>query len=565
MTIRIKYTITTILVTSFITTGLYAQSIKKETKKAFSYELFLAHAIKKAYPASVRMWSFDVKRNERTGAQFSGVVVTKDGYILTAAHTVEPGNTYKVFFADGKECIAVALGKMDNKETPGIPDMGMMKIQDKGDWPFAEMGYSSSLVKTEPCISISYPESLNQTLPTIRLGQIADIKNTYGFIQSTCKMEPGDSGGPLFDYMGRVIGLHSAIDVAEDMNFEVRIDLYRKYWNAMKKEVFYRNFPTEIDSIGEDPLARKIKQDQGKKFNHPSFSVMATKNIASVFLIESERKGKIDSIEATLINVKTGSGLKQVLISKNTELGNHPMLIEKTGKMALSILYQDKENDLVLLSSAQFIKGGISMENFAKETDKTLGKLVLVSLHSNQYLSGIAGNNAFNSPKITSQPYLGAMVAYNSSPAVFTLIKEESPVVSTGIKMGDELISINAKPIKNWNEFAPEISKFWPQDKITLEWKSEGQIKSKQVVLAGRNPVTSNHPVEKFEGGKSIRRDGFNRVFSIDVALKPKQCGSAVFDSDGVFYGICIARYSRAVTFVLPADIVKGIIEAHVN
>mgnify|MGYP006190613121 FL=1 len=133
-----------------------------------------------------------------------------------------------------------------------MPDVGMMKITDKGIWPFAEMGYSNSLVAGEPCISISYPESLNQQLPTLRLGQVAEVKNEYGFIRSTCKMEPGDSGGPLFDYHGRVIGLHSAIDVGEDQNFEIPVDLYRKYWTALKKEMTYTSFPVLQDSIGKD-------------------------------------------------------------------------------------------------------------------------------------------------------------------------------------------------------------------------------------------------------------------------------------------------------------------------
>ncbi|RYE42477.1 MAG: serine protease, partial [Sphingobacteriales bacterium] len=144
--------------------ALHSNSFAQK-KHAKQFEDIIAQAIKKSYPASVRMWSFDVKQGQRTGNQFSGVVVTADGFILTAAHTITPGWNYKVFFPDGKECTAVALGRIDLSKTPGIPDVGMMKIIDKGVWPFAEMGYSNSLVEGEPCLSISYPESLNQTLP----------------------------------------------------------------------------------------------------------------------------------------------------------------------------------------------------------------------------------------------------------------------------------------------------------------------------------------------------------------------------------------------------------------
>ena len=186
-------------------------------------------AIEKAYPASVRIWAFDTVSNTRTGAQFTGVVVRADGHILTAAHVNTPGNTYKIMFPSGISCIAVGLGEIELAEALTTPDVAMMKIIGNKLWPYAEMGWSSALSINEPCISIAYPESLDQPLPMVRFGHIQDLNNKYGFIQSTCIMEPGDSGGPLFDYLGRVIGIHSAVDIKETDNFEVPIDLYRKY------------------------------------------------------------------------------------------------------------------------------------------------------------------------------------------------------------------------------------------------------------------------------------------------------------------------------------------------
>ncbi|RYG20298.1 MAG: serine protease, partial [Chitinophagaceae bacterium] len=248
-----------------------------QKKQLQQFEEILSKAVQKSYPASVRMWSFDIKLNQRTGNQFSGVVVTADGYILTAAHTTVPGKHYKVFFPDGKECIAIALGRIDNPTTPGMPDVGMMKITDQGVWPFAEMGYSYSLVAGQPCISIAYPETLDQKLPTLRLGKVAEVKNEYGFIRSTCKMEPGDSGGPLFDYHGRVIGLHSAIDVGEDQNFEIPVDLYRNYWTALQQQTTYLDFPKQKDSIGEDPLVNTLQKESKQQKLHPKFETQAQK------------------------------------------------------------------------------------------------------------------------------------------------------------------------------------------------------------------------------------------------------------------------------------------------
>jgi serine protease Do len=542
-----------IAITLVVLLSLNAVAQKKQIAK---FQKTINEAVKKAYPASVRMWGFDVQQNQRTSGQFSGVVVSADGYILTAAHTILPGKNYKVFFPDGRECIALALGKIENKDTPGIPDVGMMKITDKGTWPFAEMGYSASLVTNEPCISISYPESLNQTLPTLRLGNVAEVKNEYGFIRSTCKMEPGDSGGPLFDYYGRVIGLHSAIDVSEEMNFEIPVDLYRRYWTALNEETLYTAFPEKPDSVKVDPLFHLLQKESQQKALHPEFAAPTVKN--SVFLIKSMVKGENQEIEATLLNVKTPNGdKKQFLLSKNTMVGENAQLYINGSSTPLKLVGKDQENDLVLFQIGQKLIGGIDLDVNLTDTAKIeMGRFLYTIEQNGKVIPSVLGSSLFSLPKINSQPYLGAMVVYNSSPVQFSLIKEGSPAEKAGLKVGDELISINGKPMKKASEFAPEILKYWADDELTFEWTNPSGKMSKTFKLDGRGQSVFNHPAEKFEGGKSARRDGFNAVFAHDAAIKPNACGSPVFDWQGNFYGINIARFSRTTTVVVPKKVI---------
>jgi serine protease Do len=542
-----------IAITLVVLLSLNAVAQKKQIAK---FQKTINEAVKKAYPASVRMWGFDVQQNQRTSGQFSGVVVSADGYILTAAHTILPGKNYKVFFPDGRECIALALGKIENKDTPGIPDVGMMKITDKGTWPFAEMGYSASLVTNEPCISISYPESLNQTLPTLRLGNVAEVKNEYGFIRSTCKMEPGDSGGPLFDYYGRVIGLHSAIDVSEEMNFEIPVDLYRRYWTALNEETLYTAFPEKPDSVKVDPLFHLLQKESQQKALHPEFAAPTVKN--SVFLIKSMVKGENQEIEATLLNVKTPTGdKKQFLLSKNTMVGENAQLYINGSSTPLKLVGKDQGNDLVLFQIGQKLMGGIDLDVDLTDTAKIeMGRFLYTIEQNGKVIPSVLGSSLFSLPKINSQPYLGAMVVYNSSPVQFSLIKEGSPAEKAGLKVGDELISINGKPMKKASEFAPEILKYWADDELTFEWTNPSGKMSKTFKLDGRGQSVFNHPAEKFEGGKSARRDGFNAVFTHDAAIKPNACGSPVFDWEGNFYGINIARFSRTTTVVVPKKVI---------
>ncbi|WP_343524880.1 trypsin-like peptidase domain-containing protein [Pedobacter sp.] len=542
-------TIRALAVTLLILVNLGAAAQKKQAAK---FQHTITQAVKKAYPASVRMWGFDVQQNQRTGGQFSGVVVSADGYILTAAHTILPGKNYKVFFPDGRECIAMALGKIETKESPGIPDVGMMKITDKGTYPFAEMGYSASLLKNEPCISISYPESLNQSLPTLRLGNIAEVKNEYGFIRSTCKMEPGDSGGPLFDYYGRVIGLHSAIDIAEDMNFEVPVDLYRRYWTALNRETLYTAFPEKTDSVKADPLFSLVQKESKKKALHPDFEVPTIKN--SCLTIKSVMKGQNQKIAACLLNVKTSGGaIKQFLLSKNTMVGEEAQCDINGTAVKVKFIGKDQENDLVLFALERQVSGGIDLTFSDTASVKAeMGRLLYSINPTGKIVRSVLGSTLFNLPKINSQPYLGAMVVYNSSPVQFSLVKAGSPAEKAGIKVGDELISINGKTIGKASEFAPEILKYWADDEVTFEWTNAAGKMSKTFRLEARAQSVFNHPAEKFEGGRSERRDGFNAVFTHDAAIKANTCGSPVFDWEGRFYGINIARFSRTTTVVVP-------------
>jgi len=532
--------------------GLNGYAQKKQLQQ---FEEIIAKAIQKSYPASVRMWSFDIKQNQRTGAQFSGVVVTADGYILTAAHVTEPGKHYKVFFPDGKECMATALGRIDNPKTPGMPDVGMMKISDEGVWPFAEMGYSHSLVAGQPCMSIAYPETLDQKLPTLRLGKIAEVKNEYGFIRSTCKMEPGDSGGPLFDYYGRVVGLHSAIDVGEDQNFEIPIDLYRNYWRALQQEITYTDFPKQKDSIGEDPLGSSIQKESRNKKLHPKFEMRTAKS--SCLAINTTIQSEQQQVLATLFNLQDKQGAKrQVLVTKLSMLGYHPKLVAFPA-IALSLIAKDKENDLALLlvGGMDKLSDGINLSEVSRMT-VDLGKLVDIEKENGKLVHGVLGSELFSLPKNSSRPYLGAMLKFNSKPALFSLINPESPAGKAGIKVGDELLAFNGQLIEKANDLVPVLQGHWPSDEVTLTWKSDTISFTKPLILDGIKTRASNHPADRIIGGKSQRRDGFEMVFAHDANVAASECGSPLFDLHGKFLGINIARFSRTTTLALPADLI---------
>jgi serine protease Do len=176
--------------------------------------------VKKVMPAVV---------NVRNGAQGSGVVITEDGLVLTAGHVSgQPGRECTLTFPDGKQVKGKSLGQ--NKTA----DSGLIQITDAGKYPCCEMGKSADLKKSQWCMALGHPGGLKTgRMPPVRLGRISSPGGA--FITTDCTLVGGDSGGPLFDMYGKVIGIHSRIGNQITANMHVPVDIYRDEWDRLVK------------------------------------------------------------------------------------------------------------------------------------------------------------------------------------------------------------------------------------------------------------------------------------------------------------------------------------------
>ncbi len=161
-------------------------------------------------------------------AQGSGVIISEDGYVLTAAH-VSGGSGKPVVFIlpGGRRLTGTSLGVI--KEY----DAGLLKIHTTGKWPAAEMGDSDSIKTGDWCLSLGHPNGyMYSRNPVARIGRI--VTKRENVIQTDCILVGGDSGGPLFNMQGKVIGIHSRIGMANGWNFHAPIAAYKKNWDKMK-------------------------------------------------------------------------------------------------------------------------------------------------------------------------------------------------------------------------------------------------------------------------------------------------------------------------------------------
>lgn len=186
-------------------------------------------AIERAVKAIVPRVSPAVVAVQVHGSTGSGVVITKDGIVLTAAHVCdEPGREVRFTFPGGKTARGKTLGT--NHEI----DAGMMKITDEGPWPHVELGDVNDLQLGEWVLTLGHPGGFDPLRSlVVRLGRV--IRFSSEVLQTDCTVSAGDSGGPLFDLRGKVIGIHSRISESTAENFHVPISTYRETWDRLAK------------------------------------------------------------------------------------------------------------------------------------------------------------------------------------------------------------------------------------------------------------------------------------------------------------------------------------------
>ena len=138
----------------------------------------------------------------------SGVIVTKDGYILTNNHVVDGAKEVKVTMEDGHEYTARVIGR-DPKT-----DLAVVKIDAK-DLPVVPMADSDKVQVGDVVLAIGNPFGVGQTV-TQGIVSATDRGNVgieayENFIQTDAAINPGNSGGALVDIEGRLIGINTAI------------------------------------------------------------------------------------------------------------------------------------------------------------------------------------------------------------------------------------------------------------------------------------------------------------------------------------------------------------------
>ena len=187
-----------------------------------------AEIIQRVKPATVFI--------ETTEGAGSGMIVDTDGYVLTNAHVVESVSTANVKLSDGRVLTALVIGRDENI------DLAILKINGS-NFSRVELGNSDAVVQGDEVFTLGYPFGLEGDV-SFKEGtisrKISDETTTY--FETSAEIHPGNSGGPLVNKFGEVIGVNTAtfgrtikgISLGETIKLAIPINTAQSYIPDLK-------------------------------------------------------------------------------------------------------------------------------------------------------------------------------------------------------------------------------------------------------------------------------------------------------------------------------------------
>lgn len=359
-------------------------------------------------------------RQEGSG---SGIIVSKDGYILTNVHVVDASDDIRVTLYDNREFEARIVG-MDP-----LTEVAVIKI-DADELPVARLGNSDQCKVGQWVLAIGNPLELKSTVTAGIISalqrQINIIKDDYGvenFLQTDAAINPGNSGGPLVNLKGEVIGVNTAIATETGYNagfgFAIPINLAKK---IMSDLIFKGKVERGFLGIAMKNMDVKKARALGLKKPMGVF-------IDRVFEDSPAHKAGVRPKDVLIAiddqEVYQTNQVQSIIATKNPGEKVHLTIIRKAQKIKLPVILGKKEIN------------GLSFE-----PKKNQRKFKNLGLH----VKNLTREDAVN------LNYSGR------SGVLVTEVEKWSPAYDAGIRENEIITEIDDYPIKNKEDFEEVIS-----------------------------------------------------------------------------------------------------------
>jgi S1-C subfamily serine protease len=498
----------------------------------------------------------------------SGVVVEPKGTILTVAHVGSKANRdITLIFYDGKRAKGKTLGNYK------AVDAGMATITEKGTWPAAEMGKSNTLKPGMWCVAMGYPVSFSKgQKPPVRLGRILRVTPTA--ITTDCVLMGGDSGGPLFDMNGRVIGQNSRTAGGVTGNVHVPVNVYLENWKRMMDGEDWEGSRTNPRRTGLAPLEplepfTTLLADDAREPAPKPRTIRTGPNERNQEAVRQAFTEATKPVAVSTVRVygegkplSLGTIVADGLIVTKASLLKGPITVRLHDGTVLPAtkLGEDKDSDLAVLK--------------VKRSNLTPVKWREKDIVGQGYLVATVGEagEALHVGTVTSEPrtfrineraapttgaaYLGVTVEPIKEGIRLSSVTPKSAAESAGLKAGDVIRLINGEPVKEATQLRNAITKLKAGERIALVVR-RGTAEEDISPVLGKNTAAAP-PYDKWGGGpfSSERRFGYGRVLPHDMPINPADVGGPIVDTKGQVVGVNVSRALRISTYaILPEDV----------
>ncbi len=360
----------------------------------------------------------------------SGFIISADGYVVTNNHVVAPGNrnatieSITVIMPDRTEYEAKLVGR------DAASDIAVLKINAKNDLPFVKFGDSEGARVGDWVIAIGNPFGLGGTVTTGILSAIHRNTGQGGaydrFLQTDASINRGNSGGPMFDLNGNVIGINNAIISPTGGNvgigFAIPAEVAVPIVNTLKKgEKIERGYlGVQISPLSED-LADSLglRKDRGEFVQRVEPNEGAAKAGIQAGDVIVKVNGKEVTPDQTLsylvANVPVGSSVPIELLRDG-----------KTLKVSAKLGKRPTEEDLAGRFNPE------AEDDFSDQDEDASEKATQEAL-------GLAVTPL--TPQIARQIGVGA----NQKGVVVSAVDPGGDAAQKGIRRGDVIVSINRR------------------------------------------------------------------------------------------------------------------------
>jgi len=557
---------------------------------------------------SMRRWQQRVQRASIVGQQSvvgigslrrepigSGVIVSADGLVLTAAHVTaelapKPGDPLVVYLPSGKRLSARALGREMAR------DAAMIKIDVPAGMklPYARLLQDGTPKEGDWTITIGHTSGFQpDRAAPVRVGRVLQnehAKTAGGFLYTDGTLAGGDSGGGLFNLDGRLVGIHSQIGTTLLENMHIPLEAFRAHWASLRVgniteevrpliHIAPRGAETDFAEI--DPMLEEIMRlfPDGKA---PRFMMLPVRPGAPPPREAKEFGGLLAVVKpvaakaarATVTFYQHDNANKPIALGTTvTEDGlvltkaSEVMGRKLNARLGSGRIVKGKVVGVLASTDLALVRLDANRLPFVRfsEFDAPLGSFFCAPAADGSILS--IGVKAVKSRRIDARQagYLGVMIKDEAAGGVrITQVLPGSPAESAGLKENDVIRRVDRLIIGDTDDLMRAIGDVRPGFSVDLRYIRGGKYLLEKVRLANRADADVDELVmniSEFMGGDlSAHRSHYPAVIQHDLTLKPNQCGGPLVDLEGRVVGINIARAGRTKTYAVPGSVVADLL-----